>query len=72
MDSKLKELGYDKNAVERIGDIINLINKLPISNNKERDDLFNYMISENFTDKEEEKWTEERWIEEAEGPEYKE
>lgn len=67
MDSKLKELGYDNNAVERIGDIINLINKLPISNNKERDDLFNYMISENFTDKEEE-----RWIEEAEGPEYKE
>jgi len=66
MDSKLKELGYDKNAIERIGDIINLINKLPIPNNKDRDDLFNYMISENFTDKKEE-----MWIEEAEGPEIK-
>ena len=63
MNVKLKELGYDKLAVERIEDIVSLINKLGLRTNEERDKLFNFMISEHFTDNKND-----RWIEEPEGP----
>lgn len=53
--NKLKEK-YPKETVARIVDIVNLINKLPISNNKERDELFQFMVREHFTDNPDERW----------------
>ena len=52
------EAGWSKHSVARIDEIVRLINKLPLQNKGQAEELFAIMITSAMTDNEDEAWHE--------------
>jgi hypothetical protein len=50
LEKKLKFMGYMPDVVCRVVDIFNLVNKLPITNNTDRDVIFTDLLKIYLTD----------------------
>lgn len=51
------DAGWDRSSLQRIDEIVKLINKLPIQTKEQQEALFTFMIEESLTYDEREKYT---------------
>lgn len=58
--SEYKDAGFSVDALSKIQEIVEFVNRMPIETKQQQEDLFNFMIKEYLTSKKDEAWVEDK------------